>query len=327
MEKIIKSIASFFKKHISRKTFLKLSLGSLLLFLSHNRFLKLALANAAESKGRKKNKINGSYDLTVASGKDPYKNTVEAIKALGGMEKFVKKNSTVVIKPNMAWDRTPQQAANTDPLVVGALIEMAYAAGAKRVNIFDVTCNDQKRSYENSGIQKIAKEKGARVFFPDHWNVVKAKFPYKSGMENWPILRDAVECDTFINVPVLKHHGLTGLTLSMKNLMGICSGTRGLMHVNIAAKLVDLTDYISPDLTVIDATRHLTKNGPSGGNLADVVEINKVIAGTDPTLTDIYACGLAGKDPMTVPYLKEAVARNFGIIDPAKARIHTITVP
>ena len=85
-----------------------------------------------------------------------------------------------------------------------------------------------------------AKEKGAAVFVPDDWDTVSAHFAFESPMEGWPILRSAVECDTFINVPVLKDHGLTGLTLSMKNLMGKCMGNRGRMHGDIGRKLVDV---------------------------------------------------------------------------------------
>ncbi|HPN55335.1 MAG TPA: DUF362 domain-containing protein, partial [Candidatus Omnitrophota bacterium] len=235
--------------------------------------------------------------------------------------RFVKKGDVVVVKPNMAWDRTPRQAANTDPMVVAALVELCYKAGAKRVNVFDIPCNEDRPVYEHSGIAAAAKEKGAFVYFADHWNVVKAKFSYNSSMEGWPVLRDAVVCDTFINVPVLKHHGYTKLTLSMKNLMGVCSGKRGLIHLDIGTKLVDMTDFINPDLTVIDATRVLLRNGPSGGNESDVQAFNTVIAATDPTLADVYACSLVKIDPAEIPYLKAAMARGVGRSDLTQADV------
>ncbi|MDD5218868.1 MAG: DUF362 domain-containing protein [Candidatus Omnitrophica bacterium] len=326
MEKLFYWLETFLTKQVSRGKFLKLCFGGLLFFLSQNQFLKLAFAKSVEMPGRVPKGIKGKYDLVVAEGNDPYQNTVKAIESMGGMGLFVRKDALVVIKPNMAWDRTPAQAANTDPNVVAALVDLAYKAGAKRVNIFDVPCNDQQRVYERSGIAEAAKAKGAYVYFADHWNVVKAKFPYKSSMSGWPILRDAVVCDTFINVPVLKHHSLAGMTLSMKNLMGICSGQRGLMHIGIGKKLVDITDYISPELTVIDATRVLTKNGPSGGSLKDVISLNKIIVATDSTLADTYACSLMNKDPMEVPNIKEAVGRGFGSADLTKANLFTIQV-
>ena len=263
----------FTLKKMTRKGFLKLcgiGIGSMVL---NNALFKIALGKDEVSAGRQVKRIKALHDLAVVKGEDPYVITVKAVEALGGMEKFVKKNSTVLIKPNIGWDRSPEQAGNTNPYVVAALVEMCFKAGAKRVNVFDRTCNDAKRCYENSGIEKAAKEKGANVYFPDDWNIVKANFNYKSPMEGWPVYRDALECDTFINVPVLKNHGLTGLTLSMKNLMGICSGQRGLIHFDIGTKLAHLTDFIKPDLNVIDAYRVLLRNGPTGGDLADVMTV------------------------------------------------------
>jgi uncharacterized protein (DUF362 family) len=236
----------------------------------------------------------------------------------------VKKNDVVLVKPNIGWDRSPEQAGNTNPQVVAALIDMSFAAGAKRVNVFDVTCNDARRCYASSGIEQAAKGRGASVYAADDWNTLKAHFARSSPLEGWPILRDALECDCFINVPVLKHHGLTRLTLSMKNLMGVCGGNRGKMHQDIGPILTDLTMLLNPELTVIDAYRMLLRNGPQGGDLADVTKPETVIASTDPVLADVYACLIAGVKPSEVPYLAAAMERGYGIGDPAKARIEEI---
>lgn len=321
MRNILFKLGSFLKKQVSRGTFLKICLGFITVMIAQSAFLKLAFAKAPAGGPRPKKGIKGLHDLAVAEGDDPYENTLKAVDALGGMSKFVRSGDIVVVKPNMGWDRNPGQAGNTNPAVVAALVDMAYKAGARRVDVFDVPCNDEKRVHENSGIAEAAKEKGANVSFVNHWNVIKARFPYQSPMEGWPILRDAMDCNVLINVPVVKHHCLTGLTLSMKNLMGVCSGDRGLMHVDIGRKLVDLTDFMSPDLTVIDATRVLLRNGPSGGNLADVEAMNTVIAGTDPVLADVFAATLMKVDPMSVPYIRVASEMRFGSTDITKADI------
>ncbi|MDD5356269.1 MAG: DUF362 domain-containing protein [Candidatus Omnitrophica bacterium] len=311
-------------KKISRKSFVKLcGIGMASLALD-NALLKFAFGRDDVSEGRAVKRIKGLHDLVAIKGEDPYAITVKAVEAMGGMERFVKKNSVVLIKPNIGWDRSPLQAGNTNPYVVGALVDMCFKAGAKRVNIFDNTCNESKRCYENSGIEKIAKEKGANVYFVDDWNVVKAKFSYKSPMEGWPVYRDALECDTFINVPVLKHHSLTGLTLSMKNLMGVCSGNRGLIHFDIGTKLAHLTDFIKPDLSVIDAYRVLKRNGPTGGDLEDVLDMKTVIISVDPVLCDSYAAKLMNKDPLSVSYINQAVKQNLGSADIDKADILAI---
>lgn len=321
MDRFFYHFECFLKQQISRAKFLKMLLGGLLFFISNNAFLKYAFAKASSSGGRPKKGLKGAHDLVVSEGPDPYKNTVSAIEGMGGMGRFVKSGDVVFIKANISWDRSPAQAGNTEPEVVAALIDMCYKAGAKRVNMSDNTCNEARRCYDNSGIAKTARERGAHIHFVDEWNVVKAQFPYNSPMENWPVYREAVDCDTFINVPVLKHHRLTGLTLSMKNLMGVCSGTRGLIHVDIGRKLADLTDFISPDLTVIDATKVLLRHGPSGGNLEDVARMDTIIAGTDPVLTDAYACTLVDRDPLSISYIRSGVQQGYGSADLSKADI------
>lgn len=307
---------------------MRLFLSGLSFWAGYKYFSKIAAAFALPqaSTGRIKKKLKGNHDLVIAKGEDPYLVTVKAIEAMGGIKKFVKPKSVVLIKPNIAWDRTPEQAATTNPQVVAALIDLCFQAQAKRVNVFDNSCNEARRCYLNSGIQKIAKEHGANVYFADSWDVVKANFSYESPMQDWPIFRDALECDTFINVPILKHHRLTELTLSMKNLMGICSGNRSKIHTDIARKLVDITDFISPELNVIDAYRVLICHGPVGGNLEDVLKMNTVIVGTDPTLTDACASRLVGKEPLSIPCIKNAVERKLGSIDLENANIFHMEV-
>lgn len=324
MKNIYSYLTSIWDKKVSRKKFLKIFLSSaafLLLPFSHQ-----APAIPAQSNGRHKKNVKTDHDLVIASGDDPYQMTVKAVGAIGGMDRFVKKGDVVLIKPNIGWDRSTEQAGNTNPQVVAALVDLSFKSGAKRVNVFDITCNDARRCYANSGIEKAAAGRGATVYYPDDWDTVKASFGHKSPMEGWPILKDAIGCDVLINVPVLKHHGLTRLTLSMKNLMGVCGGNRGLIHQNIGEKLVDLTGFMNPDLTVIDAYRILVRNGPSGGSLDDVEMVKKIIVAVDPTLADIVACGIAGVEPSSVPYVQSAIRRNFGITDPAKADILKITV-
>ena len=299
---------------LSRRQFVKIfGTGAAALLLQH---MFPFLAFGEESvRGRSSRRAKGDHDLAIASGDDPAAITRRAVEGLGGMGRFVRKGDTVVIKPNIGWDRAPEYAGNTNPFVVASLVEMCIEAGSRRVNVFDISCNSPQRCYENSGIRQAAEGKGAKVYFCDKWNFVKAHFDRPAEMQDWPVFRDAVECDVFINVPVLKHHGLTGLTLSMKNLMGVCGGVRGLMHINIDKKLCDMTEFIAPDLTVIDAYRVLLRHGPTGGSLDDVELKKTVICGTDPCLCDAYAAAMMGKKPLDISYIKEASARRLGSID------------
>jgi uncharacterized protein (DUF362 family) len=324
MEKLIERFEALRKKRMSRRNFFKACLALAGLFFLGREALKSASAQKPAKttvNARRKKGARGKHDLVVASDENPFNLVIKAMEAMGGMSRFVDRGDVVVIKPNIGWDRTPEQAGNTNPQVVAALVKLALQAGAKKVKVFDIPCNDARRCYENSGIRRAAEENGAAVFFPDHWNILPAHFSYESLMEGWPILREALECDTFINVPILKHHSLTRLTLSMKNLMGVCVGSRGNIHQDIGRKLVDLTDFIQPDLTVIDAFRVLVRNGPTGGDLADVENLRTVIISHDSTLADLYACQLMGVDPQEVSCLQQALERKFGLTDLQKADI------
>ena len=283
-----------------------------------------ALAGPAARGPRSGSTVRTPHDLIVARGDDPAALTRKAVEAMGGMGKFVRRGATVVVKPNMAWDRAPELAGNTNPAVVAAVVTMCLEAGAKRVNVFDRSCNTPKRCYEVSGIRAAAEARGAKVYFVDDWNAVKVSLPGDSPMNDWPVFRDAVECDTFINVPVLKHHELTGVTLSMKNLMGVCLGDRGGIHNGIGRRLADMAAYIRPDLTIIDAYRVLTAHGPSGGDPADVALRKTVIVGTDPVLADTFAADFFGLKPLEVPYIAEAAARRQGKTDLKAARIRSL---
>ncbi|MGE5280493.1 MAG: DUF362 domain-containing protein [Deltaproteobacteria bacterium] len=310
----------FFERRVSRRDFLKL-MGALACLVWGGGWSSAAPPSGGGTNARPKKGLRGDHDLVVAEGRDPYATTVKAVGALGGMERFVRKGGVVVVKPNIGWDRTPEQAADTHPAVVAAVVDLCFKAGAGRVNVFDVTCNDPRRCYDNSGIRAAAEAAGARVYFPSDWDTVKARFAYDSPMEGWPILRDALACDTFINVPVLKHHGLTRLTVAMKNLMGVCAGNRGTIHQNIGRSLVDLTDFIGPELTVVDATRVLLRHGPQGGDLADVERRDTVLAATDPVLADTYACSLMDVAPEELQNIAAARARGFGLSDLSRADI------
>jgi uncharacterized protein (DUF362 family) len=275
---------------------------------------------------RVKRSVKTSCDLAVVKGENPALITRKAIEALGGIDRFVRKGDTVVIKPNIGWNRAPEYAATTNPEVVAALVKLCRAAGAKRVKVFDRTCNDPAMCYANSGIADAVRKSGGSIYHVIDAKFIPGRFPEGSKMESWPVYRDAVECDCFISVPVAKIHGLTRLTLSMKNLMGVCGGNRGQMHWNIDRKLAELTKFISPDLTVIDAYRILLRNGPSGGNLKDVKALKTIIAGADPVLTDSYAATLFDQDPDAIGHIKAAEELRAGSSDIARAKITKIHI-
>ncbi|OHD62831.1 MAG: hypothetical protein A2176_02995 [Spirochaetes bacterium RBG_13_51_14] len=286
-----------------------------------------ALAESEKKlKPRQKRITQTMCDLAVVKGNSPAAITRKAIQALGGMSRFVKKGDIVVIKPNIGWDRAPEYAANTNPDVVATLVRLCYDSGAKIVKVFDNTCNSSAMCYTNSGIADAVKKSGGQISYVNSSKFIPVRFPAGSALESWPLYLDAVECDSFINVPIAKHHSLAGLTLSMKNLMGICGGSRGEIHVNLDKKLADLTKFINPDLTVIDAYRILLHHGPLGGNLNDVKITKTVIAGTNPVLADAYTATLFDIDPKKIGSIRMGEEYGLGSANISNAKITKISV-
>lgn len=239
----------------------------------------------------------------------------KVLEDLGGIRRFVRPQDVVLIKPNIAWDRTPEQAANTNPELVAEVVRQTRDAGAKRVIVTDVSCNEARRCFHRSGIEAAAREAGAEVLLPDP-DLYREVDLGGVMLKSWPVFTPFLEADKIINLPIAKHHGLCGVTLGMKNWYGILGGQRSRLHQQIHQSLVDLAGFMLPTLTVMDCYRILLRNGPTGGNLEDVALKKTVVAGTDPVALDAYvAKAYWNLDSNQLPYLQLAANRGLGILE------------
>lgn len=238
-----------------------------------------------------------------------------ALDSLGGMRRFIARQDVVVIKPNIAWDRTPEQAANTNPELVAEVVRQCWGAGAKRVIVTDVSCNEAQRCFHRSGIQTAARAEGAEVILPDPELFREVEIGGVV-LKSWPVFTPFLEADKVLNLPIAKHHELTGATLGMKNWYGILGGQRNRLHQQIHQSLADLAAFMLPTLTIMDCYRVLVRNGPTGGNLEDVELKKTVIAGTDVVALDAYAAkAYWNLDPEHLPYLQMAANRGLGTVE------------
>jgi uncharacterized protein (DUF362 family) len=253
--------------------------------------------------------------LTVVQNGEPRALVEKALENLGGIGRFVSRQDVVVIKPNIAWDRTPEQAANTNPEVVAEVVRQCWQAGAKRVIVTDVSCNEPRRCFQRSGIQAAALAEHAEVILPDPELYREVEL---GGivLKTWPVFTPFLEADKIFNLPIAKHHVLTGATLGMKNWYGILGGERNRLHQQIHQSLADLASFMLPTLTMMDCYRVLLRNGPTGGNLEDVGLKKTIVAGTDPVALDAYvAKAFWNLDAAQLPYLEMAAARGLGTVE------------
>jgi uncharacterized protein (DUF362 family) len=264
-------------------------------------------------------------DLVVAHGISPARITKAAIDGLGGMKRFISKGDIVVVKPNIGWDRTPEYAATTNPEVVSAVIRLCYEVGAKEVKVFDRSVVDPRRCYKQSGIADAASAVGGIVNYVDERKFRDMKLQ-GIALKSWPLYTEIIEADKIINIPIAKTHSLSTLTLGMKNWMGIMGGSRGRIHQRIEGSLIDVAMTIKPSLVVLDAVRILTANGPQGGDLADVKQLNTVIAGTDQVAVDAFGATLFGLKGANIGYVVAGYKAGLGRMDLSKLKIKKIDV-
>ena len=258
--------------------------------------------------------------MAILQGEEPAALVREAVRELGGMQRFVSRGEVVLVKPNIGWDRTPEQAANTNPSVVAEVVRQCLGAGAKQVIVTDVSCNEPRRCFQRSAIAEAAKQAGAEVILPEPSRFKEVDLQGEV-LRAWPVFEPFLNADKVINVPIAKHHGLTGTTLGMKNWYGMLGGQRNQLHQKIHESLVDLADFVRPTLTIIDCYRILLRNGPTGGNLEDVLLKKTLLASTDPVAVDAYAAkAYWDLEVDALPYLKLAAKRGLGTYEFEKLR-------
>ena len=252
--------------------------------------------------------------LTQATNPDPVSALNAALDAIGGISRFVKSGERVVVKPNIGWDRTPAQGANTHPELVGEMVRLCLQAGAAEVKVVDNSCNDPRRSFLRSGIREAGEAAGATVLLPLEEDMVEADLGGRV-LTRWPVLRHFLETDRFINMPVIKQHNLPLSTVGMKNLYGILGGRRNRLHQAIEESIVDLAQFVRPTLTVVDGTRVMVRGGPQGGSLDYLIIQNTVLCATDQVAADARSVEYLGIQPGQVGHIVLAHESGLGSMD------------
>lgn len=232
--------------------------------------------------------VHSEPDLVAVMGGEPEAMLVRALNEFGGIKTFVKKGQKVVIKPNIGWDRKPELAANTNPNLISALVKLCKSAGASEVVVFDHTCQDWKKCYTNSGIEKAVTEAGGKMVpANDESYYREAEFPRGVNLKKAKVHQSLLDCDVWFNVPILKNHGGAKNSISMKNLMGIV-WDRGFFHSHDLHQCIAdaATFHKKPALNIVDAYRIMKSNGPQGKSEADVVKLKSLIVSSDFVAAD-----------------------------------------
>ena len=287
--------------------------------MTRREFVKAAFASSLYLVSRRAfpaSRAAAADEVGIATGADYARAVTAAIDLVGGIAAYVKPGHIVVVKPNIGWNSPPEVKATTDPMVVRTIVHLCFKAGASKVSVFDRTVSNPRLAYVTSGIQKAAQEAGARVLHVD--NVEDARLyarmtiPEAYFLTESLVNRYAIECDTFVNVPIAKHHGQAGLTLGMKNLMGITGDQRGKWHWQLDDAIADINRAVRSRLTLIDASAIMLRGGPTGGSPSYLKRLDTFLASSNVVSADAEAAKLFGRTVADVPYLSQAEKAGIG---------------
>jgi uncharacterized protein (DUF362 family) len=267
-------------------------------------------------------------DMVVVKGQDYFKSAKKAVETLGGMKKFVPKNSRVALLPN---PQSHHPGTFTKPEIVRAAIQMCKEAGAKEIACIGWL---PRRYWENTGIKKVIDEEGTQLVITnqrDETLFKPAPIPKGEVLEEARIMRTYYNYDVLINMNIIKEHSGSNLSGALKNLMGLNSPVsnqnfhkeNGTMNEDDIKHLdhciADLNTIIQPDLCIIDATEFIITNGPNGPG--ELLKPQKVIAGTDPVAIDSYGANLIGYNQKNILVITKSYEHGIGEMDLEKVSI------
>ena len=250
--------------------------------------------------------------MAVAHGTDSAKAVAAALQELGGISRFIKPGDRVLLKPNCAFDRPAHLGATTSPDVLAEVVRQCRAAGAGDIRVIDNPINDAAGCFAKSGLTKAVEAAGGRIWLPEPGLFSTVKIGPLC-IPEWEALGAPLKWATkIIGLPTVKSHNLSGASLTMKNWYGLLGGPRNRLHQSIHEVIVDLGCFITPTLVVMDGSRLLKRNGPTGGNPDDVEPGNVIAAGTDQVALDTFGATLLDRNPDEIAYLAKAEQQGLG---------------
>ncbi len=267
--------------------------------------------------------VAGAPDLAAATGADPGETARRAVDALGGMGRFVKAGDMVVVKPNASFMDGPEAATSTNPAVVSQVVTMCREAGASRVVVLEHCLRGSADAcLSGNGIGEAVTRAGGEMLAFDagnRGNGVQAAVRSGVALKTVSVYPEVLQADVVITVPRAKHHGSAGLSLGMKNFIGVMTDMSSIHNFGLHQGIADLNSLVRPALSVVDASVILLDNGPGGPGTTHAA--NTIIASGDVVAADSYTCGLFGRLPQEIEYVSLGNRAGLGEMDLNKLRI------
>ncbi|MBF0412520.1 MAG: DUF362 domain-containing protein [Desulfamplus sp.] len=254
--------------------------------------------------------------IAIIQGADRVKTLEAALRALGGVENFIKSGDTVLIKVNAAFAVSPILSATTHPDLLSAMVKICYTAGAAKVRVTDNPINDPASCFMLTGIEAAARQNGADLILPRDQFFENLTVDNARLIRDWPVLKTPFDGVTkLISMAPVKDHHRSGASMILKNGYGLLGGRRNIFHQDIHTIITELARMVKSTLVILDGTNTMMTNGPTGGSLSDLKPTHTLIAGTDPVAVDSFGATLLGKTARDLPHLIQSAAAGVGTVD------------
>jgi uncharacterized protein (DUF362 family) len=265
--------------------------------------------------------------MSIVTGGDRIRTVNRALKAVGGIEAFIKRGDQVLLKVNAAFASPPILSATTNPELVGEVARLCYKAGASSVVVTDNPINDPASCFSLTGIAQAATSVGAHVLLPREYFFRVTTVKGATLITRWPLLYGPFKgINRVIGIAPVKDHHRSGASMAMKNWYGLLGGRRSIFHQDIHDTIKELAMMVTPTLVILDGTTTMMTNGPTGGSLTDLKRTNTMIVSTDQVAADAFGATLLGRTIVQLPYISKAESSGVGTADYASlnpTRDHT----
>jgi uncharacterized protein (DUF362 family) len=258
----------------------------------------------------------GQGKMAIVRGLNRKVMVEQGVKALGGMEVFIKKGDRVLIKVNAAFATPPSLGATTNPETLAAVAGLCFKAGAAQVLVTDNPINNPDSCFEISGLANAARTTGARLIPPHAGLFAPVSLPGGRLIENWPVMAGVFPgVNKVLVISPVKDHQRAGASMTLKNFYGFLGGRRNIFHQDINGIITELSQLLKPTLCVLDGTVSMMTNGPTGGSLSDLKETGTLVVSTDPVAADAVGVELLGRTLADIPYIRMAEKAGAGTAD------------
>lgn len=232
---------------------------------------------------------------------------IESLDLIGGIKSYLSHTDKVMLKPNLNGTE-----GITNLELVESLIQLLLDFKVKSVVIAESAFGPAHITdifFQKTGYIELTKKYGIKLINLNKSKVVEVEVNKPLILDKLKIAKDVFEIDTIINIPVMKVHYATGITLSLKNLKGLLVGDekRHFHEIGVDKAIVDLNNTIRPSLNIVDCVSCMERMGPRGG---DMVILNLIIAGGNRAEVDYIGSKIMDYSLDEVNHLKYYLAEN-----------------